>query len=181
MSSAALPTIFRLAEEEGFETVATLHASIIDVHPTSGILYVEGRESIWVLVRDEIQEIVGEVWMKKCRREDRLPPRGNLVPEGYDRGEYAKVSVPLFQMLDDLMDRYQEYIYLGQFDIATTAQRQGMYRETVLSIVHGAREKKLNIALIAPAGNYAFCAAFGCLPIGEPIKIGQDNTVEGVS
>lgn len=48
--------------------------------------------------------------MKKCRRDDRLPPRGNLVPEGYDRGEYAKVSAPLFQMLDDLVDRYQEYI-----------------------------------------------------------------------
>lgn len=69
----------------------------------------------------------------------------------------------------------------------------------VLSIIDRAREKKLHIPLIAPAGtrspflsltslcmlldagNYAFYAAFGCLPIGEPIKTGPDNTVEGVS
>jgi hypothetical protein len=129
MSSAAPPTTFRLAKEEELETVATLHAVIRDAHPISRILYVdspvdrkakwleaarqsiaEGRECIWLLVRDDTAELVGQVWIEERSKDDPPLPQEITAPEGFDAEEYAKIFGPLIHLFGDLMDRYDGYI-----------------------------------------------------------------------
>lgn len=193
MSSVAPSTSFRLAREEELETVATLHAAIRDAHPVSRILYVdspadrkakwleaarkniaEGRECIWLLVRDDNAELVGQVWIEERSKDDPPLPREITAPEGFDAEEYAKIFGPLSHLFYDLLDRYDGYIResalrqdmqasfvsdmpslvldIRELGIISTDLHLGMGQRMMSHVIDLAREKGLNVVTTAVAG-----------------------------
>jgi hypothetical protein len=122
-------TTFRLAREEELESIATPHANTIDDDPISKILFVhsfanrksnwikgakeeleKGHFTIWVLECTETGEIIGEGWVDKYDVVSRPMAPTDAVPEGHKREEYAKVLAKLFELSEELMNKYGKFM-----------------------------------------------------------------------